>query len=185
METIKTFSADTEEELWHQVAHDMARQKELMEYSALLTLAGQPIYFDIDIDLGGGFESGFSNTSFLAPVQHSTAFKFALHEQGFIDEVGKIFGMEDIELGYPDLDDAFIIKTNQPETLKNLLVDPAIHAILLKHKNCEIKLHEEADEIGPEMVLTFSKDEAILDISELREIYGLLFSLLQRLAQLA
>ncbi|ALI98472.1 hypothetical protein [Rufibacter tibetensis] len=182
METMKTFSADTEEELWQQVAYDMANQKELLSYSAQLTQAGQPIYFDIDIDLGGGFESGFSSTTFMAPVLQPTSVQFALHEQGFIDEVGKFFGMEDIELGYPDIDAAFIIKTNQPETLKTLFADPTIHAILLKHKDCELKLHEETDDTGPETVLTFSKDEAILDIAELREVYGMLYYMLQRLS---
>jgi hypothetical protein len=181
METIKSFSADTEEELWHLVAYDMANQKELLQYSAQLTQAGQPIYFDIDIDLGGGFEGGISSTTFMAPAPSHVALRFALHEQGFMDEVGKFFGMEDIELGYPDLDNAFIIKTNQPDTLKSLLADPTIHQLLLKHKSCELRLHDDADETGPETVLTFTKDEAILDISELRGIYSMLYLMLQKL----
>ncbi|WP_205504198.1 hypothetical protein [Rufibacter psychrotolerans] len=185
METIRTFHASTEEELWHQVAYDMASHKELLSYSALLQQNGTQIYFDTDIDLGGGFEGGISSTNFMAPVPEHVSLRFALHEQGWMDEVGKFFGMEDIELGYPDIDDAFIIKTNQPETLKSLLADPTIHDILLKHKSCELRLHEDHDEDGSELVLTFSKDEAILDMAELREIYGLLFSLLQKLKQSA
>ncbi|KAA3439761.1 hypothetical protein [Rufibacter hautae] len=181
METIKSFSAASEEELWHLVAYDMANQKELLSYSALLQQHGTQIYFDTDLDLGGGFESGISSTTFMAPVPAHVSLRFALHEQGWMDEVGKFFGMEDIELGYPDIDDAFIIKTNQPDTLKTLLSDPAIHDMLLKHKNCTLKLDEDADETGPETVLTFSKDEAILDVSELREIYRLLYEMLQKL----
>ncbi|GGK88038.1 hypothetical protein ACD591_21015 [Rufibacter glacialis] len=181
METIKTFSADTEEELWQQVAYDMAHQKELLQYSAQLTQAGQPIYFDIDIDLGGGFEGGISSTTFMAPVPSQVSLRFALHEQGFMDEVGKFFGMEDIELGFQDIDDAFIIKTNEPDTLKRLLADPVLHQLLLKHKSCEFRLQDDADETGPETVLTFSKDEAILDLADLREIYSMLYLILQKL----
>ncbi|RNI31595.1 hypothetical protein [Rufibacter latericius] len=181
METIKSFSAETEEELWHQVAHDMASQKELLSYSALLEQRGTQIYFDTDIDLGGGFESGISSTTFMAPVPSHVTLRFALHEQGWIDEVGKFFGMEDIELGFPDIDDAFIIKTNQPEVLKNLFADPFIHETLLKHRNCELRLNDDEDETGPETVLTFSKDEAILDMGELREIYRLLYEMLHKL----
>ncbi|MFC6997223.1 hypothetical protein [Rufibacter roseus] len=181
MESIKTFTGATEDEVWQKIAFDMASQKELLSYSALIKLPDAQIYFDTDLDLGGGFEGGISTTTFMAPVPENVTLRFALHEQGFIDELGKFFGMEDVELGVKDIDDAFIIKTNQPEEMKRLLSDPAIHPTLLKHKNCELKLHEDADEEGPETVLTFSKDEAILDIAELREIFSMLHSLMQKL----
>lgn len=179
METIRTFTGTTEEEIWHQVAYDMANEKELLSYSALLKQHNTQIYFDVDVDLGGGFEGGISSTTFMAPVPAHVFLRFTLHEQGWLDEIGKIFGLQDTELGYPDLDEAFIIKTNQPDTLKKILADPALHQMLLKHKNCELKLTE--DETGAETILTFTKDEAILHIAELREIYRMLYGLLQQL----
>lgn len=181
METIKTFTGSTEDEVWQKIAFDMASQKDLLSYSAVIKLPDAQIYFDTDLDLGGGFEGGISTTTFMAPVPENVTLRFALHEQGFIDELGKFFGMEDVELGVKDIDDAFIIKTNQPEEMKRLLSAPSIHPTLLKHKNCVLKLDVDADEEGPETVLTFSKDEAILDIAELREIFSMLHSLLLKL----
>ncbi|WP_066831756.1 hypothetical protein [Rufibacter ruber] len=184
METLHTFTGSTQDEIWQKVAYDMASQKELLSYSALVQLNDTQIYFDTDLDLGGGFEGGISSTNFMAPVPENVSLRFSLHEQGWMDEVGKFFGMEDVELGYPDIDEAFIIKTNQPDTLKQLLSDPTVHQLLLKHKSCELKLHDDADDSGHETVLTFSKDEAILNIAELREIYDMLYRLLQQLRQL-
>ncbi|MGV3539745.1 MAG: hypothetical protein ACO1OQ_08040 [Rufibacter sp.] len=180
---MRTFTGTTKEEIWQKIAIDMASQKDLLSYSALIQLQDSQIYFDTDLDLGGGFEGGISTTNFMAPVPANVSLRFSLHEQGWMDEVGKFFGMEDIELGYPDLDEAFIIKTNQPENLRQLLSDPTLHQLLLRHKDCELKLSEDSDDEGSETVLTFTKDEAILDIAELREIYDMLFSLMQRLKQ--
>jgi hypothetical protein len=181
MEPIRTYSADTEQELWQLVATDMAQQKELLQYSAQLTQAGQPMYFDIDIDLGGGFESGFSTTNFLAPVPGNPTLRFHLHEQDWVNEIGKVFGLEDVKLGYPELDEAFIIKTNEPETLAQLLSDDAVRTFLLKHQNAELELKQDNEEAG--LILTFSKDEAILDMAELREVYRVLRELVSRISR--
>jgi hypothetical protein len=169
METIKTFTANNEDELWQQVAHDMARHQDLLQYSAQLNLDNQPVYFDIDIDLGGGFEGGFSSTSFLAPVPGNTSLRFHLHEQDWVNELGTVFGLEDIKLGDSEVDEAFIIKTNQPDTLKALFADPDLRAFLLTHRDCELELKHEDDEGG--LQLTFSKDDAILDPAELQQVY--------------
>lgn len=206
MDTIRKFTGDTEAELWQQVVADMALQEEILQYSAQLNQAGQTVYFDIDIDLGGGFEGGYASTTFMTPVAdfagpvdnsmlynmghastafsapvHSTsAFRFHLHEEGFLDEIGKVFGMEDVQVGYPEIDKAFIVKTNQPEKLKALLADEGLQAFLLKHKDCQLELKREEEE--QEAILTFSADRAILDVAELQEVYHWMRQIAQRVA---
>ncbi|MFB9863532.1 hypothetical protein [Rufibacter immobilis] len=181
MEAIRRFSCDSEEELWRQVAIDITRDKNLTSYSAQLSLAGTDIFLDLDIDLGGGFESGSSATTFMAPLPNPVELRFALHEQDWMSEIGKFFGMEDVRLGWPELDDAFIIKTNNTEALKALMADENLRQVLLQHPNCEFTLSVDSDEPDATPYLTFSKDEAILDMTKLQEVYHLLFTLLQRL----
>ena len=53
------------------------------------------IVLEIDIDLGGGFESGYETTVFSADLHTAPAFRFAIHEQHFTDEIGKFFGVEE------------------------------------------------------------------------------------------
>jgi sensor c-di-GMP phosphodiesterase-like protein len=39
-------------------------------------------------------------------------FRFAIYRKGFFSDLGKLMGMQDIEVGDPEFDEAFIIKGN-------------------------------------------------------------------------
>src|SRR5688572_13784996 len=183
MENLVRITGNTEEEIWQQVANDLAQKGDILEYSAQLVQGHTDIYMTIDIDLGGGFEGGYETTSFMAPLAETKPFKFHIHEQNWVNEIGKVFGLEDVELGYPELDEAFIIKTNEPETLKALLADENLRRALLKHRECELKLSPENDEPEAQHLLTYTIDQAITEVSELREIYHMLLDLVQKLEQ--
>ncbi|WP_192822025.1 hypothetical protein [Rufibacter sp. LB8] len=182
MEALRKFNCTSEEELWQQVALDIARDKNLTSYSAQLNLNDTEVFLDIDIDLGGGFESGFSTTTFMAPLLSPSTFQFVLHEQDWMSEIGKFFGMDDVTLGYPELDEAFVVKTNQPETLQALFADEHLRHALLQHPNCELKLGTESDDADAPPFITFSKDEAILDMTKLQEVYRMVITIVQKLA---
>jgi hypothetical protein len=181
MDTIRKFSGSSEEELWRQVTLDIARDKNLTSYSAQLILDNTEVFLDIDIDLGGGFEGGSSSTTFMAPVPTNVPLRFALHEQDWMSEIGKFFGMGDVQLNLPDLDDAFVIKANDPVALASLLADAKVRQTLLEHSNCELKLSVDNDEADTTPFLTFSKDDAILDMDKLQEVYRMILKLLHKL----
>ncbi|SNC68379.1 hypothetical protein SAMN06265337_2285 [Hymenobacter gelipurpurascens] len=182
MDTPRTFSADTEAALWQQVAADMAQEPDLLEYTANLQQNGHTIQLDIDIDMGGGFEGGYETTTFTAVVPRPVALRFALHEQDWIHELGKLLGLTDVELGYPELDAAYIITTNDKEALRALFSDPAIQQTLLKYQEMRLTLAPSHHEDDSELYLTFLKEQAILEPEQLQEIYHLLYTLLQQLA---
>ncbi|TGE07647.1 hypothetical protein [Hymenobacter fodinae] len=182
MDTIRSFSADTETALWQQVAADMAQEPDLLEYTADLHQQGYTIRLDIDIDLGGGFEGGFETTTFTAPVPASVELRFALHEQDWIHEIGKLLGLTDVQLGYPELDPAYIITTNDPAALQGLLSDPAIRETLQKYQELRLSLAPVHHDNVDELFLTLTKEQAIVEPAQLQEIYHMLLSLLQQLA---
>jgi hypothetical protein len=182
MDNLRQFSGETESEIWQQITSDMLKQGEILEYSAQIEQQGYVVYFDIDIDLGGGFEGGFETTTFMAPVANN-AVKFQLYPQNWLNEVGKILGLEDVELGFPELDEAFIIKANHPELLKKLFADKTIRDVLLKYPSAELKLAPEHHEPDARNLLTFSLDLAVLSPEHLREIYDMMLQLLKKLEQ--
>ncbi|QNH61681.1 hypothetical protein [Hymenobacter sediminicola] len=186
MTTLRSFSADSETALWHQVATDMAQQPDLLEYSAELQQNGFRIRFELDIDLGGGFEGGYELTSFTATVPGQQALNFALHEQDWVHELGKLLGLTDVELGDTELDDAFIITTNNPDELRTLLLsDPAVRHTLLKYQELRLELTPASHAPDAEVLLTFTKEQALTDPGQLQEIYHLLYLLLQQLQVMA
>ena len=49
-----------------------------------------------------------------------------IHKQGFFSKIGKAFGMQDIEIGDPDFDKNFILKSSDENLIKDLLRNPAV-----------------------------------------------------------
>ena len=179
MEKVKNFSAETEEALWQQLTNDLNAQKDILEYTARLQCQGKNILFNIDVDLGGGFEGGFETTTFSASVPGNNEFNFHLYPQDWVNEIGKLFGMEDIELGIPELDKAFIIKTNQPEKLRTLFADPAVQTALIRYPSIHLKLAQAEHDVDVNQLSAYFY-EAITDPAKLREVYHLLSTLLDK-----
>ena len=182
MEITRTFSADSEAALWEQVAADISRQPDLYDYRAQLCQQHYRVELEIDIDLGGGFEGGYEITTLRAIVPGQPALHFALHEQDWIHEIGKLLGLEDVELGYAELDKTFIITTNDTNALRQLLAEPDVHATLLRHPAGRLTLAPASHEPHAPVVLSFSEERALLEPEQLREIYHLLLRILQQLA---
>ncbi|WP_051718854.1 hypothetical protein [Hymenobacter sp. IS2118] len=185
MSNVHIFSADTEAVLWQEVAATITREGDLFDYSAELIQDGYHIQLDVEIDLGGGFEGGFQSTRMAAQVPDNTRLRFALHEQDWLHEVGKLLGMTDVELGDPELDAAFIITTNNEAALRELLLpDLALRQTLLRHQECRLTLAPASHEAGAFVYLTFFKETALTDPAELREVYHALYTLLRKIAPL-
>src|SRR5476651_2726315 len=123
METQYIITGTTEDQVWEQIKTDLAKEGNEFDYDVVIDYQGRKIALDIDVDLGGGFESGYATTSFTAELPDHNDFKFALHEEHFMDELGKFFGMQDIKVGYPELDDHLVIKTNDQTKVKAIFTD--------------------------------------------------------------
>lgn len=141
-----------------------------------------PVYLVIDIDPGGGFESGFELTSLSAdiPTQftgftthltESKHFQFSVHRQDMFDRIGKFFGMEDVETGHTEFDECFIIKTNQPELLKSVFNDTSIRQGILDEKNSSLQLYP-GNEDSNTYTLEWMLSHAVFDVPRLKKMYN-------------
>lgn len=184
MEILRKFSGETEAEIWQQITTDLQQQGELLEYSAAITQKDRTIYLEIDIDLGGGFESGYETTRFLAPLHSHPTLRLHIHPEDWISEIGKFLGMEDVELGFPRMDKAYIVKTNQPETLKALFSDEEIRGMIRKYADCDLRIitTKENDEEVTSLSLLY--EDAIIDPVALREIYHIMYQLAEQIENL-
>jgi hypothetical protein len=182
MEPTRTFSAETEAELWAQVAADLDRLDSPLEYQAQLQQGPYQAGLDIDVDPGGGFEGGYTITTLHVRVPGHPALRFALYEQTWVQQLGKLLGQEDVILGYPELDDAFIINTNDVAALQALLADPELRRTLLRFPTLHLNLEPASLAADADVRLTFTYEAAILSSAQLRDIYHALMQLAQQLA---
>ena len=104
MDKEKLITANNIDEVWPQITEDLKDNE--FDYSVIISIQNRKVYLDIDVDPGGGFEGGYQTTTLRSRLENVGEFRFALHHQGLLDEIGKFFGMEDIETAYLEFDGA-------------------------------------------------------------------------------
>lgn len=65
-------------------------------------------------------------------------FKFAIHPQSWFDGFGKLLGMQDIIVGHPDFDKAFVIKGSNEALVKDFFQDAAVRNFLLNEPHVQM-----------------------------------------------
>ncbi|MBI3788848.1 MAG: DUF3137 domain-containing protein, partial [Ignavibacteriales bacterium] len=125
-------------------------------------------------------------TRIRAQYVNKDGFRFTIYRKSIFSEIGKFFGMQDVEVGYPEFDDAFIIKGNEESKLRSLFNNVKIRALI--HAQSEIYLHVKDDEGWfktkfPDGVdeLYFQVRGAIQDVQRLKALYELFAEVLNHL----
>lgn len=173
-------SGRTEDEVWKQVNAQFLANPDPLEYTAVIVQEDKKIVLDIDIDLGGGFESGYETTAFTAELHNAPAFRFAIHEQHFTDEIGKFFGMEDVEIGFIEFDKKLIVKTNDKLRIREIFNDEQVRKVFQSLNDFKFGITYRKDKSSEKNhpFLELQIESAITNPRQLREIYHTFFSVL-------
>ncbi|MBC8054628.1 MAG: hypothetical protein H7Y13_16335 [Sphingobacteriaceae bacterium] len=175
----KIISATDEDQLWEKVIADFKADPDPLEYHAVLEQNDRRIILDIFNNHAVGFEA-VAYVTFSAYLYGRDNFRFSIYNEGFTEEIGKFFGMQDFLLGYRNFDQRFIIKTNNEQKLSSLFADMNVRDTLISLPNLSLGIVEytleEADGKVPFLELKIEK--AINDPAMLRKIYHTFFSVL-------
>ena len=174
---VKVIKGETVESMWQQVRSDFEGE-DLLGYHVLLDNGNHVVELDVDIDLGGGFEGGYEITRFISRLPGTNDFKFALHKEDFLDEIGKFFGMQDVKLCYEDFDKHVVVKTNDEARTKQLLSDETLRLFIVAFED-DFTLSLSKDH--EEKVLAFEIEKGITDVAVLQKIYSQYVALLTAL----
>ncbi|MEJ6980145.1 hypothetical protein WG906_06770 [Pedobacter sp. P351] len=182
MEELKVISGNTPDEVWQNIGKDLEVDPNLIEYSVIIEHLGHSVTFDIDIDLGGGFEGGYTLTRFTSNLKRFDDFRFNLHRQDFVDSIGKLFGMEDILIGYPDFDKEIVVKSNDEERIKDILSLSEVRETIqtLPDFNFHIGHHNSSNTEVESAFLELRIDDGITDPEKLRPIYNAFLMVLDK-----
>lgn len=180
MDEQRIIQGKNEEEVWKQLNTDLSNAN-LLSYKVAVVQGLKKISLTIDIDPGGGFESGFSTTVLLSPLAKDNDFRFVVHTRHLTDAIGKLFGMQDVVIGTTDFDEKFIIKTNNEEKVKALFNDSAVRNTLLSLPDFTLEITEENNSDNPykNNMLQLYIEEAIVQPAQLRPVYHIFVQLLQ------
>jgi hypothetical protein len=182
METKKIIKGNTEQDVWSQIEQDL-NIDEIEHYEVLIKQGNKDIEFIVDIDLGGGFEGGSQYAMLKSPVSLNSNFKFAIHNEEFIDEVGKFFGMQDVQTGYQDLDNHLVIKTNDENKVRKIFASDTVRNIFIALDSFHCGIHMHNDDGAQQQFLELYVDENADDLLVLKSLYKAFYNLLTAIEQ--
>ena len=124
-----------------------------------------------------------------APFVNKDRLYFKISRQGFFRSIGKVFGMQDIEIGDPFFDKQFVIKGNDPEKIKLLFADGNIKELCQRQPRIHLNIKDDEGRFGtdfPEGVdeLYFECIGVIKETALLKSLFALFCLILEHLVRL-
>jgi hypothetical protein len=80
-------------------------------------------------------KSSVTYTRMRAPYMNPDGFAFTIYRKGFFSDLGKRLGMQDVDVGYREFDEAFIIKGNDENKLRELFSNRRIRELVAAQPN--------------------------------------------------
>jgi hypothetical protein len=104
---------------------------------------------------------------------------------GLVDKVKGGLGVEEVEVGHPDFDEGFTVRTDDPAKLRNLFDSSILEQVMRSRDLAEIRIDlEPGDELVPRpATLLIWKHLMTHDTEELVDFHELILVLLDRLAR--
>ena len=75
-------------------------------------------------------DGSITYTRMRAPYINPEGFRFTIYRKNLFSKLGKLLGMQDIEVGDLEFDEAFIIKGNDESKVRDLFANPKIRQMI-------------------------------------------------------
>jgi len=128
-------------------------------------------------------------TRMRAPFVNLNNFYFKIYRTGIFSGLGKMLGMEDINIGYEEFDEDFVIKSNSEEMVKQLFSNKSIRGLIQEQPQISLEIKDDEGFFNthfPEGIdeLYFQVTGVIKDIDRLKELYELFAEVLKELCRM-
>jgi hypothetical protein len=191
MGLLRSIFGPSKEEIWSQLAREI--DAEFVEGSfwkgSLVRAQYKQWTLTLDTFTVSTGKNSTTYTRMRAPYVNPDGFQFTIYRTGFFTGLGKMLGMQDIEIGDAAFDRDFVCKGNQPEQVIRLLNNPVLRDLI--YQQPEIYLHVRDDEgwfgaTFPEGVdeLCFQVVGVIKDVERLKALYLLFAEVLNTLCHI-
>ena len=133
MSDLRKWFGPSREEIWQQVANAIGGKYTDGDFwsnrGRVEATHGQWIV-TLDNHVVSTGKSAISYTRMRAPYVNPGKFRFTIYRRGIFSNLGKKLGMQDVDIGDPAFDDAFIIKGNDENKLRQLFADARLRELI-------------------------------------------------------
>lgn len=128
-------------------------------------------------------------TRMRAPFVNPEGFRFTVYRKSIFSPIGKLLGMQDIQIGEPFFDDEFVVKGSDPAKLKLLFSNEKLREMFHAQPRIYLTVKDDEGWFGkdfPEGVdeLYFQVIGVIKDVERLKGLYYLFAATLTVLCQM-
>jgi hypothetical protein len=128
-------------------------------------------------------------TRLRAPYVNPDSFRFTIYRKGLFSNLGKWLGMQDIVVGDPVFDEAFIIKGTDERKVRALFDDPKLRELLTAQPQMNLEVKDDERWFGtqfPDGVdeLCFQVVGIIKDVERLQQLFALFAETLDQLCRI-
>jgi len=134
-------------------------------------------------------KSSTTYTRMRAPYVNPDEFRFTIYRKGFFSGLGKMLGMQDVEVGHQEFDDAFIIKGNSESKLRALFANPRIRQLIEAQPSIHLEVKNDEGWFGPAFPdgvdeLYFQVVGVVKDVERLKSVFDLFSEVLNHLCHI-
>ena len=134
-------------------------------------------------------ETHVTYTRLRAPYVNPDGFRFTIYRKSIFSDLGKLLGMQDIEVGDPEFDEAFIIKGNDEGKVCDLFANPKIRQMIQDQPKIRLEVKDSEGWFGPKFPedvdeLHFQVVGVIKDVERLKALFDLFAAVLDQLCRI-
>jgi hypothetical protein len=179
------------DEMWRQLSDEIGAEfveGSLWKRSKVQAHVG-PWTVTLDTHTVSSGESSTTYTRMRAPYLNPEGFRFTIYRKGVFSDLGKLLGMQDIEVGDSEFDEAFIIKGNDESKVVTLFSDPKIRQMIQAQPQIRLEVKDSEGWFGPRFPedvdeLHFQVVGVIKDVERLKALFDLFAAVLDQLCRI-
>lgn len=128
-------------------------------------------------------------TRLRAPYVNAGGFRFKIYNKSVFSGLGKMFGMQDVEIGAAAFDETFIIQGTDEAKLRHLFANEKIRQLLTAQPAVYLEVKDDEGWFGatfPEGVdeLWFQVPGVVTDVARLKQLFDLFSEILHHLCHI-
>jgi hypothetical protein len=128
-------------------------------------------------------------TRMRAPYINPEGFRFTIYRKSLFSDLSKLMGMQDIEVGDPEFDEAFIINGNDEDRVRQLFSACKIRQMIHSLPDIRLTVKDSEGWFGPKFPenvdeLHFQVLGVIKDVDRLKALFDLFAAVLDRLCKI-
>jgi len=181
----------SKDEVWRQLSQEIGA--EFVEGGLWkgnkVQLHVKPWTISLDTYTVNSQHSHVTYTRMRAPYVNPEGFRFTIYRKGAFSDLGKLLGMQDIAVGDPEFDEAFIIQGNNETRVQALFSDPKIRQMIQSQPKIRLQVKDSEGWFGPRFPenvdeLYFQVEGVIKDVERLKALFDLFAAVLEQLCRI-